>query len=243
MLVLMMIAAILIIGESIRQEMSPPLGGVNHASLQDAIPYEQEVFRRSNEVLSHTNMPPSEGNLDDYYENRAYPGAPPRIPHPLLSEKGIGGNACLQCHQDGGYVEQFKAYAPIAPHPTYENCRQCHVPKKTDKEFVKSDFWKIHSPHLDGSWLEGSPPVIPHTLQLRSNCLSCHASPSTPKEIRVSHPERTNCRQCHVPVNTNEFFDREAEKPAAFSRPLQPESAASQEEISKWLNDNEYLNL
>lgn len=34
---------------------------------------------------------------------------------------------------------------------------------------------------------------------MRENCVSCHAGPSAPKEIRVTHPERVNCRQCHVP--------------------------------------------
>ena len=49
--------------------------------------------------------------------------------------------------------------------------------------------------------LSSSPPVIPHQIQLRENCLSCHAGPSAPKEIRVTHPERVNCMQCHVPNN------------------------------------------
>ena len=56
--------------------------------------------------------------------------------------------------------------------------------------------------------MEGSPPVIPHKLFMRENCLSCHAGPSAPKEIRMSHPERVNCRQCHVPGNTQEEFER-----------------------------------
>ncbi len=45
----------------------------------------------------------------------------------------------------------------------------------------------------------GSPPMIPHQLQMRESCVSCHAGPSAPKEIRVTHPERINCRQCHLP--------------------------------------------
>ena len=44
-----------------------------------------------------------------------------------------------------------------------------------------------------------SPPTIPHTLQLRENCLACHGGAASRVEIRTSHPERPRCRQCHVP--------------------------------------------
>ncbi len=78
------------------------------------------------------------------------------------------------------------------------NCRQCHVPQKT-QGFLKATIRKVSSSksRLNNA-LVGRPPVIPHQIQMRENCLSCHAGPSAPKEIRVSHPERINCRQCHV---------------------------------------------
>ena len=42
------------------------------------------------------------------------------------------------------------------------------------------------------------PPVIPHKVFMRENCQACHAGPAARKEIRTEHPERAQCRQCHV---------------------------------------------
>lgn len=144
-----------------------------------------------------------------HYNNRAFAGAPPRIPHPVsdLLQNGSFEN-CLQCHQNGSYAIDMQAYAPIVPHPTFVNCRQCHVPKRTSKLF-KDTNWKNVFKVVEGRrHLPGSPPVIPHSLQLRENCLSCHLGNGAMEEIKVSHPERTNCRQCHVESNTLEFFSR-----------------------------------
>ncbi len=114
----------------------------------------------------------------------------------------MGGNTCLQCHQNGGFVEKFNAYAPVTPHPEMINCRQCHVAQNTASLFRGTAFIKVPAPEVGiNNALPGSPPVIPHHIQMRENCLSCHAGPSAPKEIRVTHPERINCKQCHVPKN------------------------------------------
>ncbi|MDC1162435.1 nitrate reductase cytochrome c-type subunit [Tenacibaculum sp.] len=169
------------------------------------IPSESGVFQRSEFALDYMNMPIDEDHqrsLSSYYNNRAYYGAPPSIPHKVESERNMGGNSCLKCHENGGYTDKFKAYAPVTPHPEMVNCRQCHVPEHTKVLFKDSDFTKGTIP-LAGinNALDGSPPVIPHQLQMRENCLACHAGPSAPKEIRVTHPERINCRQCHVPNN------------------------------------------
>ena len=40
----------------------------------------------------------------------------------------------------------------------------------------------------------------PHDLFFRGNCLACHSGPSAVAEIRTAHPERADCRQCHVAV-------------------------------------------
>lgn len=168
-----------------------------------SIPSEHGVFRRAEYAIDYQNMPMDEKRsreLQSYYKNRAYPGAPPTIPHPLLSEVGIGGKSCLQCHENGGYVAQFDAFTPITPHPEMLNCRQCHAAPKTTNLFVGTDWLKVAHPEINNSAMEGSPPVIPHSLQMRENCLACHAGPAAPKEIKVSHPIRINCRQCHVPV-------------------------------------------
>lgn len=169
------------------------------------IPSESGVFQRSEFALDYSKMPVDknhERSLKTYYKNRAYYGAPPSIPHKVESERNMGANSCLKCHENGGYVEKFKAYSPVTPHPEKTNCRQCHVPQKTKSLFKDTNFKRGTTPMAGvNNALKGSPPIIPHQLQLRENCLACHAGPSAPKEIRVTHPERINCRQCHVPNN------------------------------------------
>ncbi|WP_299109546.1 nitrate reductase cytochrome c-type subunit [uncultured Tenacibaculum sp.] len=169
------------------------------------IPSESGVFERSKHALDYTKMPIDEQHqrtMKNYYDNRAFHGAPPSIPHAVNSERDMGDNSCLKCHENGGYVEKYKAYTPVTPHPEKINCRQCHVPEKTNSLFKETNFKRGTTPVAGiNNALAGSPPVIPHQLQLRENCLACHAGPSAPKEIRVSHPERVNCRQCHVPNN------------------------------------------
>ena len=169
------------------------------------IPSEAGVFKGSEYALDYMDMPVDkvhERTLKTYYDNRAYHGAPPSIPHPVLNDKTVGENACLKCHQNGGFVSKFNAYAPVTPHPELVNCRQCHVSQNTQSLFKGGDYDKVVAPKVGiNNALIGSPPVIPHQIQLRENCLSCHAGPSAPKEIRVSHPERINCRQCHVMNN------------------------------------------
>jgi len=165
------------------------------------LPEEQGVFTYSFSMQDYFHSLADKGKgrfLANYYSNRAFPGAPPRIPHTISNEMTYGGKNCLQCHQNGGYVPPLNAYAPLTPHPNLVNCRQCHVPVNTMDLFAGSDFPKIQAPPLGFRALKGSPPQIPHTLQLRENCLACHGGPGAPKEIRVSHPERVNCRQCHA---------------------------------------------
>ncbi|MBD0832217.1 multiheme c-type cytochrome [Aestuariibaculum sediminum] len=169
------------------------------------IPSEIGVFERSKFALDYVNMPVDENHqrtLETFYNNRAFHGAPPSIPHPVASERGMGENICLKCHQNGGFVDKFNAYAPVTPHPEMVNCRQCHVAQVTESLFEETNFHKIKAPEVGvNNALDGSPPVIPHQIQMHENCLACHAGPAAPKEIRVTHPERVNCRQCHVPNN------------------------------------------
>jgi cytochrome c-type protein NapB len=168
------------------------------------IPSESGVFKRSEHAVSYSNMPVDENHqrsLKDYYKNRAYHGAPPSIPHPV-KEMNYGENTCLQCHQNGGFVNKYDAYAPVTPHPEMVNCRQCHVAQNSNTLFKPSNLAEVHAPKVGvNNALIGTPPMIPHQIQMRENCLSCHAGPAAPKEIRVTHPERINCRQCHVPTD------------------------------------------
>jgi cytochrome c-type protein NapB len=154
---------------------------------------------------------------------RAYPGAPPRIPHELTPEE-FRTSACNTCHERGGYSRRFDAYVPVTPHPANAQCLQCHVgadelmaipllspdanrrchqchgtggKPRTDMEVSldwRTTTWPRLAPHEPGQ----TPPPIPHDLQSSANCLACHAGPSAVAEIRTTHPEWADCRQCHV---------------------------------------------
>ena len=130
---------------------------------------------------------------------RAYDGAPPVIPHEIAG-------ACTTCHDDDGSAIAGVGVAPASPHGgdrmagDMRRCSQCHVPAATTALFVPSRFNGLpQGPWRGARFYDRAPPTIPHALQLRENCLSCHAGPAARAEIRTSHPERVRCRQCHVP--------------------------------------------
>ncbi len=176
-----------------------------------SIPVEEGVFKRASQALNYletADQVASPRQLAEIQTLRAYHGAPPVIPHEVDEEQQFGGNTCLQCHAFGGYVPEFEAYTPLVPHPELINCRQCHVPVNTTELFVESNWQSSPPPDIHQAALLGSPPVIPHDLQLRENCLACHAGPGAPQEVRVSHPERVNCRQCHALSQTSEEWSR-----------------------------------
>ena len=174
---------------------------------ENIMPAETGVFERSNKAIDYLNMPTDEvhqRSLNNYYKNRAFQGAPPSIPHEV-NERNMGGKSCLKCHENGGFVPKYEAYAPVTPHPEMVNCRQCHVPEHTNELFVATTFQRGTTPEAGiNNALEGSPPTIPHDIHMRENCLACHGGPAAPKEIRVTHPERVNCRQCHALNNSVE---------------------------------------
>ncbi|MBP7778238.1 MAG: nitrate reductase cytochrome c-type subunit [Acidobacteria bacterium] len=131
---------------------------------------------------------------------RAYDGAPPTIPH----DASIG--ACTTCHDADGSAIDGVGVAPASPHGdaaadgAFRRCRQCHVPDSGAALLVQSRFTGLaQGPWRGGRATPGAPPTIPHTLQLRGQCLTCHAGPGARAEIRTTHPERVRCRQCHVP--------------------------------------------
>ncbi|MBT3343454.1 MAG: cytochrome C [Gemmatimonadetes bacterium] len=149
--------------------------------------------------------------LNAYYDLRAYAGAPPVIPHEVDAEM-LKTQSCNICHERGGFVRRYNAYAPVTPHPTYGNCLQCHALPGTADLLTPSDWVSIRRPAIGRPALPGNPPPIPHTLQLREECLSCHAGPAAVAEVRTSHPERLNCRQCHVPRTVNDVYVRMAQR-------------------------------
>jgi cytochrome c-type protein NapB len=138
-------------------------------------------------------------SLEQRAAGRAYDGAPPVIPHAIVGE-------CTTCHDEDGSEMSGIGVAPASPHGeaaasgALRRCRQCHVPSVTPELMVASVFNGLPQ----GAWkggraTPGAPPTIPHSLQMRENCLACHAGPASRVEIRTSHPERRRCRQCHVP--------------------------------------------
>ncbi len=138
--------------------------------------------------------------LADFYKLRQYPGSPPRIPHEVdLSFSGKETD-CLSCHEQGGFSPEYGKFAPVTPHPENALCYQCHVPVQTEELFVETDWQSIQPPRLGRSALGGSPPPVPHSLQLRENCVSCHTGPGAVVEIRITHANRGDCRQCHATV-------------------------------------------
>jgi len=165
----------------------------------------EKIFNRFNNTpLAVMTGTDGRRTLNEYYELRQYPGSPPRVPHDVPPSFSGDTLKCLSCHGRGGYDVEQDAYAPITPHPEYESCSQCHVPQRTEELFVETDWLSIYPPPLGKSEMGGSPPPIPHSLQLREDCIACHTGPAAVAEIRVEHASRGNCRQCHVPMIATE---------------------------------------
>ncbi len=137
-------------------------------------------------------------NLANFYSLRQYPGSPPRIPHEV--DLSFSGNEtdCLSCHKKGGFSPEFGKFVPVTPHPENSLCYQCHAQVTTEESFVDTNWKSIQPPRLGQSFLSSSPPPIPHSLQLRENCIACHTGPAAVVEIRITHTTRGDCRQCHA---------------------------------------------
>jgi cytochrome c-type protein NapB len=174
--------------------------------------------------------------LNTFHYLRAYPGAPPRIPHGLTPNEFRTG-ACNTCHERGGYSQRFAAYAPVTPHPDMgfclqchvgddavtgishpssdpnARCRQCHTPSGPPRRDTDTALnWETTGwPRLPRMTPGQDPPPIPHDLQTRGNCVACHSGPAAVAEIRTNHPGWANCRQCHVVSGTGS---------AGFTRPV-----------------------
>ncbi len=165
----------------------------------------EKIFNRFDETpLAAMTGTDGKRTLDVYYELRQYPGSPPRVPHDVPLSFSGDTMKCLSCHGRGGYDVNQNAYAPVTPHPEYESCAQCHVPRRTEELFVETEWQSIEPPRLGRSEMGGSPPPIPHSLQIREDCIACHTGPAAVAEIRVEHGSRGNCRQCHVPMIATE---------------------------------------
>jgi len=113
--------------------------------------------------------------------------SPPRIPHEIYEDP------CLECHLTN------ETDAPMMPHKNIINCRQCHVPQADVPLFRENSFKGVPEARKLPSAYKGSPPAIPHPVFMREKCLACHGIDSRPDVVNTTHPERINCRQCHVP--------------------------------------------
>jgi cytochrome c-type protein NapB len=174
--------------------------------LREAGMFEPQAFLAAEQ--KEETLPATQRTLDLYYSRRAYPGAPPRIPHALLDKRTMGGKGCNGCHAKGGYMPAFEAYTPVTPHPEWTNCLSCHVPAAEKTTFRGSEFVPASRPVILEAPLPGGPPPVPHSLDNRTNCSACHAGPGAVNEIRTPHPQRQNCRQCHVSPEAGTVFQR-----------------------------------
>jgi nitrate reductase (cytochrome), electron transfer subunit len=202
---------------------------VRQISYGEPIAAEWEVFRTSAANLAidpagGDRRPAHPRTLARYQLLRAYPGAPPRIPHGLTPEESQS-ESCNTCHERGGYSERFGAYVPVTPHPELTGClgchigdaplmavplpgtdpnarcRQCHTIDALRRQEASGTWRPLPWPELTRASVDGAPPPIPHGRDMRGNCLACHAAPAAVAEIATKHPERANCRQCHLELD------------------------------------------
>ncbi|MEK7729907.1 MAG: nitrate reductase cytochrome c-type subunit [candidate division KSB1 bacterium] len=137
---------------------------------------------------------------------RMYEGAPPVMPH------AVRNRDCLDCHAAGMITEGKKA--PITPHPQFANCQQCHVPQQNVAPFRENEFKRAIKAAALPKANPSGPPLIPHRVFMRENCLVCHNDPARKEVVQTTHPARANCRQCHVAQNGGVELFRENERMA-----------------------------
>ncbi len=153
---------------------------------------------------------------------RAYEGAPPVVPHSISD---LDMRTCRTCHATG--LRAGDKIARAVSHTYLTNCTQCHV------EAVNQTFGAVDDPpnsfvplrpQSAGGFraLSGSPPNIPHTTFMRTNCASCHGPHGYPG-LQPDHLDRLNCVQCHAPSadldQLSPFFNAAAREGLNGERP------------------------
>lgn len=131
-------------------------------------------------------------------KRRAFEGAPPVMPHgPSFGN----GASCVDCHTHGFDVDEDLVGRAMS-HPPLASCMQCHIeaenldlPRGGSLGNAFSGQRPSAAPSARSSG--GAPPPIPHRIEMRGRCLSCHGELGYPG-LRTSHPERALCMQCHV---------------------------------------------
>jgi cytochrome c-type protein NapB len=193
--VLLMTALVVVVGHGLTAGRRPAEVPPAEGSATPSLPSEAGMFRRSARVPDYSAMPTEPNRtrtLAVFHARRAYPGAPPVVPH-AIDNHDASGRSCLVCHGSGGWVPRFNAFTPVTPHPELAACGECHVREATPRVSPATA-----PPARGRAAMPGSPPPIPHDLEMRETCLACHAGPGAVAEIRTNHPERVSCRQCHA---------------------------------------------
>lgn len=155
---------------------------------------------RAKPTKPSTDMASRLDSLATRSERRAFNGAPPVIPHAAYT---LDDRSCLACH--GQDLQVGARTAKGLPHPHLSNCTQCHVPGAPaflagQGGVLADNAWVgIAAPKQGKRATPGAPPAVPHTLQMRNNCLACHGQHGWPG-MQTSHPERSSCLQCHAPT-------------------------------------------
>lgn len=153
--------------------------------------------------------------LRDRLRTRAFDGAPPVIPHGIEQQSAA---SCLVCHWEG--LSFGDRIATRMSHPHFTGCTQCHVEgtggsswSATESAAPTNEFAGRLRSGPGFRAMPGAPPTIPHAMQLRDDCLSCHGLVARPG-LRTTHPWLQNCVQCHVAAAEHAVDDR------ALSGPL-----------------------
>lgn len=202
------IALPIIIFQALSVNTGEVMAEVNNTPIEDFDHNAKQLFTIYNRTTPvYMDGASTSRTLNYYYSLRQYPGSPPFLPHDLIDKKGVE-LVCLSCHERGGFARTMNKFTPVTPHPQHTYCGQCHVKKITQTLFQDNEWVSVQPPLLGRSALAGSPPPIAHPLQMRENCIACHVGPGTVVAIRVEHPMRGNCRQCHVPEEVKELFSR-----------------------------------
>jgi cytochrome c-type protein NapB len=156
-------------------------------------------------AVKTTSVPGGAGSKPDRRaQRRAFYTAPPVIPHEVEDDRDA--SSCLGCHEE---VNDFGDRVSVqTPHPQFTNCTQCHVRSVNPlakAPGLENGFLGLEEPKQGRREHAQAPPTIPHRLFLRENCVTCHGGENPDQAVRAPHPERSNCRQCHVADRTMEF--------------------------------------
>lgn len=130
----------------------------------------------------------------------ARPPSQPPIPHTLE-----GRSDCIACHGTG--LAGAPRFPPDHAGRTNDMCQGCHKPGPVRAASPSATPLPRQTAAATPASTTSAIPRIPHPLQGRDNCLTCHATGlgGSPK-IPASHTGRTNetCRTCHQQASPGE---------------------------------------